>query len=46
MRAAVARVGLRDGVDYVVIASREVNEVAFEDLIRWIGEASAIESED
>ncbi len=46
IREAVARVGLRDGVDYVVIASQEVNHVEFERLVLWIDQASCTGSEE
>ena len=35
----MARVRLQDGVDYVVIASEEVNQVSFDRLVGWVGEA-------
>ncbi len=46
LREAAARVRLQDGVDYVVIASREVNQVEFERLVGWIDQASSAGSEE
>jgi ribonuclease P protein component len=40
LREAVARVPVRDGRDYIVIAtSAAVNRVAFADLVGWVAEA-------
>ena len=43
LREAVARVRLQDGVDHVVIASQEVNQVTFQRLVDWIAEAMSEE---
>ena len=45
IREALARVRLVEGVDYIVIASREVNEAAFEQLVGWIDEATTTSEE-
>ncbi len=46
MRAALATLRLRDGVDYVVIASDEVNRAEFDRLVRWIEEATVAGGEE
>lgn len=42
LREALGKVPLEDGMDYVVIASPQVNEAAFERLVEWL--AAALES--
>jgi ribonuclease P protein component len=39
LREAVARVPVRSGHDYVVIATRAVLEARFEELVAWVSEA-------
>lgn len=41
----MAKVPLRRDTDYVVIASREVNEVEFHQLVAWLGRAVGAEGE-
>lgn len=36
LREALARVPLEDGMDYVVIASPQVNEAGFDQLCGWL----------
>ena len=45
LREAVARVPLRHGRDYVLIASPAVNEARFEGLIDWVRAAVELEDE-
>ncbi len=40
LREAVARTELRDGVDYVVIASADAVEAPFQRLVAWLEEAT------
>ena len=39
LREAIARAPVRGGHDYLVMATRAVVTVPFEDLIAWVGEA-------
>ena len=41
IREAAARLRLQDGVDYIVIASEEVNDAPFEQLLGWLAEATS-----
>ncbi|MCP5110158.1 MAG: ribonuclease P protein component [bacterium] len=46
MREALARVRLRDGVDYIVIASEQVNGAGFGELVDWIDQAVSAGNEE
>lgn len=39
LREALARVELADGTAYVVVASPEVAEAAFDDIVGWVRQA-------
>lgn len=41
LRHAIAGLQLQPGHDYVIIASRQVNQVAFSDLENWLDRAVA-----
>ncbi len=45
IRGALIRVPLRSEEDYVVIASPEVNDVEFHELVEWLTRATAGEGE-
>jgi ribonuclease P protein component len=46
LREAVARVRLRSGSDYVLIADRSVNEAGFPGLVGWVREAVEVEDDE
>ena len=45
LREALDRSAIRHGRDYVVVATREVLDARFEDLITWVTAATEIEEE-
>jgi len=45
LREAAARVALRHGRDYVLVATQAVNEAPFEGLIDWVRAAVEVEDE-